>query len=83
MRITPEFYSLSLEQSGSMISDIDVTSSDNVRLNIRKILTDGTNTVVNTPVSIDIFDDVSGQIVYSGSYNPSSDTLPIAIIDKI
>lgn len=38
MQITPEYYSLGLEQSGSTITSIDVTSGDPVDLRIDHIL---------------------------------------------
>ncbi len=82
--ITSEYYSVSLEQSGSSITNIDVTSSDAVKLNVVKIIKDGTSTIVTTPVILEILDDISGEVVYTGSnFNPANDTLPTSITKKI
>ncbi len=84
VRITPEFYSLSLEQSESIISDIDVTSSDPVSLKIIKILKQGMSIDMTNPMRISIYDDISGEVVYSwSSYDPTWDTLPTDITKKI
>lgn len=81
--ITPEYYSLSLEQSGSSVTNIDVTAPDNTSLKIKKILKDGTSTAVTIPIAIEVIDDVSGDMVFTGSsYIPGS-PLPTTITKKI
>ena len=84
VRISPEYYSMSLEQSGALVTNIDATTSDPVFLKTKKILENGSGVDLNTSVSIRIVDDVSGIIVYSGSsFSPNKDPLPLDITKKI
>ncbi len=84
MQITPEYYSLVLEQSGSTITSIDVTSPESVDVRIDRILRDGTSTRYQEPITIDIFDDIDGRLVYSGSsFRPGIDHLPIAMTKRV
>lgn len=84
LQITPEYYSMSLQQSESTTTDIDVTSPDPVRLNLFKILKDRTSIASKGPIFINIIDDISGTIVYSGSsFYPSVDAIPTNIVKKI
>lgn len=84
IQITPEYYSLGLEQSGSTITSIDVTSADPVDLRIDHIFRDGTSTRSQDPIALDIFDDVDGSLVYSGStFRSSIGHLPIALTKRV
>ncbi len=84
VQITPEYYALSLGSSGAIIANIDVTSPTPVRLNIEKVLKDGTSVAYGDPLSIHIIDDIDGSTVYSGSsFRSNNDTLPTDITKKI
>lgn len=62
---------------------MDVTSSDIASLKVQKNLKNGTSSAITTPVILEVFDDVSGDLVYTGStYSPGSE-LPIDITKKI
>ena len=83
MSVTPEYLSLQLEQSGATIFAIDSTSSDPVQLRVVKVAENNNRTPVTGTVTIHIYDDISGGIVYSGSlFDPSRDTLPLSITKK-
>lgn len=66
LRITPEYYSLSLVQSGTSITNIDVTGGP-VTLQIDKILSSGLSTPAIGSSTYEISDDLSGDIIYTGS----------------
>jgi hypothetical protein len=83
VRITPEYYSISVDQVGSDTWDIDITSSEKVILNIKKILKNSTSIVTKESVTLEIFDDISGDIVYTGSAFVPWTELPINITKKI
>lgn len=84
IQVTPEYYSLGLEQSGSTITSIDVTSAESVDLRIDHILRDGTSTRSQDSIALDIFDDIDGSVVYSGSnFRPGIDHLPIAMTKRV
>jgi len=73
-----------LEQSGSSITNIDVTAPNQVFLKTQKVLESGSSSSIDTPVSISIIDDVTGNVVYSlTSFNPSRDPLPLDVTKKI
>ncbi len=84
IRVSPEYFSLLLEQSGLSITNIDVTTPNPVFLKTQKVLESGTSINIDTPVSISIIDDVTGNAVYSlTSFNPSRDPLPLDVTKKI
>lgn len=84
LNITPEYFLVSLNQSGSTSPTIDVTSTEGVKLNINKVLKNGNLGLVTGPMFLDIYDDINGQIVYSGSaFDPIRDNLPVDITKKI
>ncbi len=63
---------------------IDVTAPDPTRLRIQKILKNGESTPTIPPMTIVVIDDVSGEVVYTGSnFNPVTDALPNSITKKI
>lgn len=84
LNISPEYYLISLNQSGSTSPSIDVTSTEAVKLNVNKVLKNGNLALVTGPMFIDIYDDINGQVVYSGAtFDPNRDSLPIDITKKI
>jgi hypothetical protein len=83
VNISAEYLSLQLEQSGSTIFAIDATSSDPIRLAVTRIAEDSVRTAFINPVSLRIYDDVSGAMVYSGSdFVMSRDALPVIVTKK-
>lgn len=83
INISAEYLSFQLEQSGSTTFAIDATSSDPIRLAATRIGEDSARTPFINPVSLHIYDDVSGAMVYSGSdFVMSRDTLPVIVTKK-
>ncbi|MBX9808982.1 hypothetical protein K2X92_01155, partial [Candidatus Gracilibacteria bacterium] len=59
LNISPEYYLISLNQSGSTSPSIDVTTTESVKLNVNKVLKNGNLALVTGPMFIDIYDDIS------------------------
>lgn len=84
LRISPEYFSMVLEEGWSTITNIDATSPNSVFLKTQKILENSSSVTIDTSVKITIIDDVSGNTVYSlASFNPSRDPLPLDVTKKI
>jgi hypothetical protein len=82
VKISPEYYSLSIAQSGSDTGDIDVTSSEKALLNINKVLRDSIDSNLKNPLILEIYDDITSEMIYSGSILPGTE-LPTNITKKI
>ena len=80
VRITPEYYNLSLVQSGSSIQAIDATDPAPVSLSLEKVSENGVRSTLSSPISLEIFDDISGSFIYSGS---TSSPIPNEIVKKV
>lgn len=82
VKISPEYYSLSIAQSGSDTGNIDVTSSEKALLNINKVLRDSIDSNLKNPLILEIYDDITSELIYSGSILPGTE-LPTNITKKI
>ena len=59
VRITPEHYSLLIDQSGSVAGIIDTTNPEPAWLRLDKVLKDGFRSTASNPVFLNIVDDIS------------------------
>ena len=84
INISPTYYLPTLSQSGVSLVSIDTTNPIPATIRIDQVLANGTVTPTLSPLSIEILDDVSGAIVYSGSaFNPTRDSLPLDVTKKV
>ncbi|MBC7503535.1 VCBS repeat-containing protein [Candidatus Gracilibacteria bacterium] len=84
IQITPEYYSLRLEQSGSVIGNVDVTSPDPIGLSILPVFPDGSSIILPPTISIQILDDIDRTLLYSRSdVDPNLVTLPTDVTKKV